>query len=691
MKIIPMALAALLLSLECVAVRAADAPPLDPERGKQLMHKFHAGEALTPEEQAYLDRVREDIRRRRGQPGPLAGGAGPAPGQAATAGNAPPSYGPYEWVDSDQTAPDATEFKTFHSRTIDAEVSYLVYLPPAYRQDAAARYPVLYELPASGGNPKRDMPGIVSRVDKLIRGGIIQPMIVVGVNGLRGNTMYCDSRDGKWPLETVIIQDLIPHVDATYHTVASRDGRAVNGFSMGGFGAARLGFKFPEVFGVISIMAPPLLGPDVKQQLPAHAWSRLFPLAMSNDLDYFRANDPFTLVEKNADALRDRTVIRLVCHWENEEWLWPRCEQLHELMVKLKIQHEFYFLTNVKGHNRDQCLKTMGDGAFAFFSSSLLQRVGESAGPKPATAAKLPGEPLPPPTAAPLPAAALPTSADAQWEVLPDRSQGRAAEFRGADGTPIAAYIRKPPGNGPFPVIVWMHGGRDSRQATIGTGRSQKTPAVDLIKAGWAIYAADYRHAEKIGIVPIEFDDTVKAVEAARALPFADPKRIAYFGQSHGAQVGTRVVSRVELGGAVLCAPAAMDFIEIKKAIKTGAKLKEILSRILADLEQQYGAPMEEIAVNPAKYHYTSGITEAAQVRCPILIVNGRDDDNSPPAVIAAYVAALQAAAKPVETYEPAHGPHGFYTGHPDIPETQEAAARTVAFFRKCFGEQGGK
>jgi dipeptidyl aminopeptidase/acylaminoacyl peptidase len=282
-------------------------------------------------------------------------------------------------------------------------------------------------------------------------------------------------------------------------------------------------------------------------------------------------------------------------------------------------------------------------------------------------------------------AAAAPAAAE-NWEQLPDGSMGRETEFRGVDGLAIAAYIRKPAGPGPFPVIVWMHGGRDSKQGTIGSGKVQRPPIADLVKQGWAVYSADYRHAEKIGIYSIEFDDTVKAVEAARALPFVDPKRVGYMGHSHGAQVGTRVVSRVDLSGAVICAPAAMDFIEIKKAIKAGVKLVPILSKILADLEQKYGAPMEEIAQDPARYGYSSGITEAARVRCPLLIENGRDDDNSPPSVIEAYVKALRAAGKQVETYQPDHGPHGFYFGNPQIPETAEAARLAVAFFKKCFG-----
>jgi dipeptidyl aminopeptidase/acylaminoacyl peptidase len=280
----------------------------------------------------------------------------------------------------------------------------------------------------------------------------------------------------------------------------------------------------------------------------------------------------------------------------------------------------------------------------------------------------------------------LATVASAQeqgWERLPDGTLGQEAEFHGVDGLAIAAYVRKPAGPGPFPVIVWMHGGKDSKPTTIHMGQSQGLPMEAFAKQGWVIYAADY--CPKVPFTLTDADDTVKAVEAARALPFVDPKRVGYAGQSHGAQVGTRVVSRVNLSGAVLMAPAAMDFIEVKKAIKSGVKMVPILSQLVADQERKYGAPMEEVAKNPAKYGFTSGITEAAQVRCPLLIENAKDDDNSPPAVIEAYLKALRAAGKQVDTYQPDHGGHSVYFR--DLPESQEAARRAVAFFQKVFAE----
>ena len=46
--------------------------------------------------------------------------------------------------------------------------------------------------------------------------------------------------------ETTVIKELIPYIDKTYRTIASRTGRAIQGMSMGGFGAMRLALKYPE-------------------------------------------------------------------------------------------------------------------------------------------------------------------------------------------------------------------------------------------------------------------------------------------------------------------------------------------------------------------------------------------------------------------------------------------------------------
>ena len=61
-----------------------------------------------------------------------------------------------------------------------------------------------------------------------------------------------------------------------------------------------------------------------------------------------------------------------MAHWENEYWLAPQCEKLHKILVDNLIQHEYCFLVNVKGHSPAQCMDTLGDAAFSFFTSSVL-------------------------------------------------------------------------------------------------------------------------------------------------------------------------------------------------------------------------------------------------------------------------------------------------------------------------------
>ncbi|MBI3465982.1 MAG: SMP-30/gluconolactonase/LRE family protein [Planctomycetes bacterium] len=136
------------------------------------------------------------------------------------------------WLEPTRAAPFGTHYKTFASAAVGQEVSYLLYLPPEYEASPERRFPVLYWLHGGGGNQVRSA-GFIERLDPAIRAGKAPAMIVVLVNGLPGS-LYCDSQDGRRPVETMIVKDLIPHIDQTCRTIARREGRGVEGFSMGG-------------------------------------------------------------------------------------------------------------------------------------------------------------------------------------------------------------------------------------------------------------------------------------------------------------------------------------------------------------------------------------------------------------------------------------------------------------------------
>jgi dipeptidyl aminopeptidase/acylaminoacyl peptidase len=232
-------------------------------------------------------------------------------------------------------------------------------------------------------------------------------------------------------------------------------------------------------------------------------------------------------------------------------------------------------------------------------------------------------------------------------------------------------------------VVVLLHGGPYGKEATVALGRSTP-PAGDFARAGWAVFAIDYR-PDKSPPPPLVIEDSIAAVKAVRQLPFIDPGRVGLMGGSRGGGVTSRLLARIDSKGAVLCAPAGLDLIEIKKAAGRGEAVVGVLKQMVANMEKQRGATAEEIEADPARYGYSSALTEAGQARCPVLIISGRNDPASPVSVVDAYVRKMHALNKPVETYLPDNGPHGFYFAHPEIPETKEAARRAVAFFQRCF------
>ncbi|PQO44166.1 alpha/beta hydrolase-fold protein [Blastopirellula marina] len=283
------------------------------------------------------------------------------------------------WVDPDKTAPAPTQYETFFSKTINQPVSYLVYLPPGYEQDQMQRYPVLYWLHGTGGKQSRGA-DLAQQLDEEIRAGQTPPMIMVLVNGLRGTTLYCDTKDGKWPLETVLMQDLIPHVDANYRTIDDRRGRAIEGFSMGGFGAAHLAFKYPDKFGVVSILDPAFLIGSDPQQAPHPTFLGQVEYALDGDLKYYQENNPYKLLVANADQIRGEMAIRLVPRARgNTQGFLAKCDELHALLDQNHIAHTYDPRKDVSVHNPNVLYDALGEEGFAFYKRAFARLADRSA------------------------------------------------------------------------------------------------------------------------------------------------------------------------------------------------------------------------------------------------------------------------------------------------------------------------
>ena len=209
------------------------------------------------------------------------------------------------WVREQVTGP-GIEFHVFESKTACTTVSFHLYKPDAYDANPTQRFPVLYWLHGTQGMVNGIRP-VAMHFDSAIQNGKIPPMLVVFVNGLPCR-LWSNSKDGTAPVENVFIHDLIPHVDSTFRTIADRNGRILEGFSMGGYGTARFALKHPGTFARASMLASGPLDPEFMGPL-AQANPRLrqkiLDLVCNGDLDCFMQIGPTNIFRRNVNVLND--------------------------------------------------------------------------------------------------------------------------------------------------------------------------------------------------------------------------------------------------------------------------------------------------------------------------------------------------------------------------------------------------
>jgi poly(3-hydroxybutyrate) depolymerase len=274
------------------------------------------------------------------------------------------------WVTPEVKAPGVS-FHTFESAAAQATVSYHLFTPAAYDREPERRFPVVYWLHGSGGGLP-GIPQVAARFARAIQDGKAPPCLVVFVNGMPDG-MYVDWKDGSAPLETVIVKELVPHVDASYRTIASREGRALDGYSMGGYGAARLGFKYPDLFRAVSMMGS---GPLQENLLDAPRASRrraeeVLERVYGGDPDYFRSVSPRTLAERQADAIARGSLVRMVCG--DQDNLLANNRAFHEHLERLGIPHSWTVLPGVD-HDPLGTLEALGDTNWGFYRQAFAEQ-----------------------------------------------------------------------------------------------------------------------------------------------------------------------------------------------------------------------------------------------------------------------------------------------------------------------------
>ena len=124
----------------------------------------------------------------------------------------------------------------YHSVSLGKACSMQIILP----ENAKEPYPVMYLL--HGLSDDHTIWHRRTRIEWYVRE---MPLAVVMPDG--GRSFYCDAVDGP-AHESHIIKDVIGFVDRHFNTRAERSGRVIGGLSMGGYGALKMGLKFPHKF-----------------------------------------------------------------------------------------------------------------------------------------------------------------------------------------------------------------------------------------------------------------------------------------------------------------------------------------------------------------------------------------------------------------------------------------------------------
>ena len=148
------------------------------------------------------------------------------------------------------------------ARQSQAGTPYFVYLPPGYKHNSVS-YPLVIHLHgALLSMPERaatrvvrtDLLTLAKAMEGQVAKGAMAPHIIIAPFDGSGASMWSDastSEDGGVQAEATLMEDILPRARAHYRIVGGRQNTTIQGFSMGGYGAAKIGLKYPEQFGRI--------------------------------------------------------------------------------------------------------------------------------------------------------------------------------------------------------------------------------------------------------------------------------------------------------------------------------------------------------------------------------------------------------------------------------------------------------
>jgi S-formylglutathione hydrolase len=233
------------------------------------------------------------------------------------------------------------------TKLVPSPVEYAVLLPDGY-ETAKAPLPLLLFLHGGGGD-KSFLGRMRPAIEEMWKAGTLPPMVVVTPSAER--SFYMDYKDGSQKWETFLATEFLDHLRNKYKATRERKGTLLFGISMGGMGALRLGFKYPDTFGGLAALEPGVdpvfkwkdLSPRYKFYRPPELMETIYGKPF--DEAYWEANNVATLAVKVAEKLRGAGLgIYLDAGDEDMFYLHEAVEYLHRILWDQKIPHEYHLV-----------------------------------------------------------------------------------------------------------------------------------------------------------------------------------------------------------------------------------------------------------------------------------------------------------------------------------------------------------
>jgi enterochelin esterase-like enzyme len=144
----------------------------------------------------------------------------------------------------------------FPSKSTKTSRRAFVYTPPGYDKNQSVHYPVLYLQHGWGEDETAwTNQGHANLImDNLIAEGKTKPFIIVMTYGMTNELKFGKIREFDiTPFQTVLVDELIPYIDANFRTLADQSHRAMAGLSMGGMETKTITLANLDKFGYIGL------------------------------------------------------------------------------------------------------------------------------------------------------------------------------------------------------------------------------------------------------------------------------------------------------------------------------------------------------------------------------------------------------------------------------------------------------